>query len=95
MFLQSQLSGGSEAGRVAALGLLGVLARADGQCHRPGRQGRGWGCWADSRNWPKVVHLHPKGAAKSGSPAELMALQQGCPPAVRNAGTPGTTLQAL
>ncbi|XP_074882818.1 uncharacterized protein LOC142030481 [Buteo buteo] len=29
MFLHSQLSGGSEAGRVAALGLLGVLARAD------------------------------------------------------------------
>lgn len=95
VFLHSQLSGGSEAGRVAALGLLGVLARADGQCHRPGTQGRGWGCWADSRNGPKVVHLHPKGAAKSGSPAELMALQQGCPPAVRNAGTPGTTLQAL
>ncbi|XP_074878081.1 maestro heat-like repeat-containing protein family member 2B [Buteo buteo] len=29
MFLHSQLSGGSEAGRVAALGLLGALARAD------------------------------------------------------------------
>ncbi|KAM9584779.1 maestro heat-like repeat-containing protein family member 2A isoform 1-T1 [Morphnus guianensis] len=95
MFVHSQLSGGSEAGRVAALGLLGVLAHSDGQCHRPGTQGRGWGCWADSRNGPKVVHLHPKGAAKSGSPSRADAPQQGSPPAVRNAGTPGTTLRAL
>ncbi|KAM9584774.1 maestro heat-like repeat-containing protein family member 2A [Morphnus guianensis] len=30
MFVHSQLSGGSEAGRVAALGLLGMLAHSDG-----------------------------------------------------------------
>ncbi|XP_052655744.1 maestro heat-like repeat-containing protein family member 2B [Harpia harpyja] len=34
MFLHSQLSGGSEAGRVAALGLLGVLAHSDGRAAR-------------------------------------------------------------
>ncbi|XP_069634055.1 maestro heat-like repeat-containing protein family member 2B isoform X1 [Haliaeetus albicilla] len=34
MFLHSQLSGGSEAGCVAALGLLGVLARADAPAAR-------------------------------------------------------------
>ncbi|XP_049666562.1 maestro heat-like repeat-containing protein family member 2B [Accipiter gentilis] len=34
VFLHSQLSGGSEAGRVAALGLLGVLARADAPAAR-------------------------------------------------------------
>ncbi|KAM6038320.1 maestro heat-like repeat-containing protein family member 2B [Chlamydotis macqueenii] len=33
-FLQSQLSSGSQAGRVAALGLLGVLARADAPAMR-------------------------------------------------------------
>ena len=69
MFLHSQLSGGSEAGRVAALGLLGALAHSDGQCHGPETRGRGWGYWAESRNGLKVVHLHPKGAAKSRSPS--------------------------
>ncbi|XP_052655740.1 maestro heat-like repeat-containing protein family member 2B [Harpia harpyja] len=34
MFLHSQLSGGSEASRVAALGLLGVLAHSDGRAAR-------------------------------------------------------------
>ncbi|KAM9264313.1 maestro heat-like repeat-containing protein family member 2B [Morus bassanus] len=34
VFLRSQLSGGSEAGRVAALGLLGVLARSDAPATR-------------------------------------------------------------
>ncbi|XP_052655736.1 maestro heat-like repeat-containing protein family member 2B [Harpia harpyja] len=34
MFLHSQLSGGSEAGRVAALGLLGVLAHSDAPAAR-------------------------------------------------------------
>ena len=69
VFLHSQLSGGSEAGRVAALDLLGALAHSDGQCHRPETKGRGWGCWAESRNELKVVHLHPKGAAKSRPPS--------------------------
>ena len=96
VFLHSQLSGGSVAGRVAALGLLGALAHSDGQCHGPGTQGRGWGCWAESRNGLKVVHLHPKGAAKSGSPSRADAPRQGSssPPAARNGGTPGTMIQA-
>ncbi|KAM9610619.1 uncharacterized protein ACIBXB_022310 [Morphnus guianensis] len=34
MFVHSQLSGGNEAGRVAALGLLGVLAHSDGPAAR-------------------------------------------------------------
>ena len=55
VFLHSQLSGWSEAGRVAALGLLGALAHSDGQCHMPGTQGRGWGYWAEGRNGLKVV----------------------------------------
>ena len=96
MFLHSQLSSGSEAGRVAALGLLGALAHSDGQCHMPETQGRGWGYWAESRNGLKVVHSHPKGAAKSGSPSRADAPRQGLssPSAVRNGGTPGMMLLA-
>jgi len=69
VFLQSQLSSGYEAGRVAALGLLRALLHSDGQCHGPDTQGRGWGCWAEGRDGQKGVHLHPKGAAKCGSPS--------------------------
>ena len=39
LFLQSQLGEDWEAGRVAALGLLGALARSDGQYHRLGLPG--------------------------------------------------------
>lgn len=63
VYLHSQLSGGSEAGRVAALGLLGALAHSDGQCHGAGTQGGGWGCWGESRSGLKVVPPHPKRAA--------------------------------
>lgn len=68
-FLRSQLSGGSEAGRVAALGMLVTLCHSDGQCHRPGTQcrGWGWGCWAECRDGLKMVHVHPKEAATSRS----------------------------
>ena len=39
LFLQSQLGNEWEAGCVAALGLLGALARSDGQYHRSGLPG--------------------------------------------------------
>ena len=96
VFLHCQLSGGSEAGRVAALGLLGALAHSDGQCHGPGTQGRGWGCWAESRNGLKAVHMHSTGAAKSWSTSRADAPRQGLssPSAVRNGGTPGMMLLA-
>ena len=45
-FLQSQLGADKEAGRVAALGLLGALARSDGQYHRLGLPGIPFAIWA-------------------------------------------------
>ena len=83
LFLQSQLGDDWEAGCVAALGLLGTLARSDGQYHRLGLPGIPSAIWVVAA----LMFLHI--SCRAHDDGEAAPGCQGCAASVQRPQDPG------